>query len=122
MSKNKTCIVCNAKYEYCGHCDTNLKNNRWKNNYCSENCRDIFKTVTDYIGKIITIEDAKQRLSKCNLNISATEQLNKYIVEILSYEEPKKESIKVIQTVTDEIGNDEKPVRRRRRRKTIVEE
>jgi hypothetical protein len=60
----KKCIVCGKEYEYCGHCDKNPKINRWKNQYCSENCRDIFKTVTDYVGNLIDVKTAKRQTFK----------------------------------------------------------
>ena len=113
MAKDKICVCCDTAYEYCGHCDDNAKINKWKNNYCSENCRDIFKTVTDYVGKLITIKEAKERLEKHNLKITTTKQVGKVIDEIISYKEPKKETPKV---------EEEQPKPKRRRRKKTTEE
>lgn len=126
MANRRKCIVCKSEYEYCGHCDSNKKINTWKNNYCSENCRDLFKIVTDYIGNIIDIKTAKERLSDINLNITPTEQINKYIVEILAYKEPKSEITEsnnekdvIVETeVETESIEVERP--RRRRRKPMV--
>lgn len=115
MAKDKTkiCVCCNTIYEYCGHCDDNAKINKWKNNYCSENCREIFKTVTDYIGKLITIEEAKKRLQKQDLKICTTRQVSKVIEEIMNYKELQKEQTKV---------EDEQSKPKRRRKKKITEE
>ena len=123
MSKNKQCIVCGTKYEYCGNCDGNRKQNTWKLNYCSENCRDIFRTVTDYIGKNITIKEAKEKLNKLDLNKNRTEQINKYIVTILAYGEPKPKKVEVkednLSVSDDESKEQSKRVRRRRTRKLL---
>lgn len=117
MSANKICVTCGSGYKYCGHCNGYKKEERWRNNYCSENCRDIFKTVTDYIGKIIDIKEAKNRLSKCDLNITPTNQIAKYMVEILAYEEPKKKTVEKKSEVKSETLTEEvKPKRRRRKR------
>lgn len=127
----KKCVVCGKEYEYCGHCDKNPKINRWRNQYCSENCRDILNTVTDYVGNLIDVKTAKDKLLKLNININMTKQISNYITVIMSYiEKPKKEiKVKSIEEETkivekDEIKSidEEKTRRRRRRRIKKVEE
>ena len=124
MADNKKCIVCGKKYKYCGHCDNNQKMNRLKLNYCSENCRDLFKVVMGYVGKSITIKEAKDKISQINLNINMTDQIKEKVTTILSYEEPKKERqiVEINQIVVEPIEEETPKPRRRRRRKIQKED
>lgn len=70
MSKknNRTCICCGKEYYFCNTCADQIKEPRWKTIYCSDNCRKIFMTITDYNYKEITKEQAIKNLNACNLN------------------------------------------------------
>lgn len=125
MSKIKTCIVCGKKYEYCGHCDKGGQENRWKSNYCSENCRDIFDIVSKYVNHHIQIEEAKQELLKKDLGINIKNNIAKYCGEIMTYEkeentesevieDTKEEATEVTNEVTPSIKSEFKSKRRRR--------
>ena len=129
MSNIKVCCTCSQKYKYCGHCDKNAKANRWRNSYCSENCRDIFDILMEYSGKRIPIDVAKQKLSQQNLNINIGNNVIKTYAEIMSYEEPEQEEIvRQEETIKEEVKNEEvveeqpKPRRRRRRRMSKSED
>lgn len=100
MAKSKECVVCGTKYEYCGNCNGAKKADTWRNNFCSENCRDLFKTASDFAGKLITVEDAKRQLSDINLNINYTPQISGVIAEILTAETAKKEVEVAVDTET----------------------
>lgn len=104
MSKIKTCVVCGKKYEYCGHCDKNGQNHRWKINYCSENCKDIFDIISKYANKHISIEDAKNALIGKEVNIRLGSNMAKQYAEIMLYEEPSKqeEVVEVVDNPIDE--------------------
>lgn len=101
MSKIKTCIVCGKKYEYCGHCDKGGQENRWKTNYCSENCRDIFNIISKYVNHHISIDDAKQELVEKDLGINIKNSLAKYCGEIMTHGENAKEEI--VKETTEEV-------------------
>lgn len=108
MSKIKTCIVCGKKYEYCGHCDKSGQENRWKTNYCSENCRDIFNIVSKYVNKHISVDDAKKGLVELDLGVITKDNILKYCNEIISYTEPKDkdELPKSVEESKDEVSDD----------------
>lgn len=115
MSNMKTCVCCKKTYEYCGHCNKNAKRDSWKNLFCSENCRDIFKTIQDYVNGHLGVSEAKEKLSDLNTTINTTEQINKYIVEIMAYKPPRPKKI----TSEEKSVNDEiRPIRKPRKRRT----
>ena len=58
MSKNKECTVCGKKYEYCDHCNKYSTGSSWRKSYCSEECRQIFRTCVKYVGGGISQEEA----------------------------------------------------------------
>ena len=66
MSEIRICNVCHSKYKYCPNCRQYAGTPGWKVDYCSENCRDIFRTCSLYVGKTIDIEEAYKRLSVLN--------------------------------------------------------
>ena len=88
MSKKRICLTCSKDYEYCHNCsnDKNKKQNTWKMNYCSENCRDIFKTCIDYVGGKITIQEAKQLFDTYNTNFIPRKNVMQPFYEIKMFE------------------------------------
>lgn len=126
MANEKKCLVCGQGYKYCGHCDKNAKQNRWKLNYCSENCRDIFKTVMEYVGGSISIADAKDRLVKLNLDIKIGDSVSTSFAKIMQYKKPEKKTVEKEETkpeVTEEVAEKPQPVRKpRKRRPKKIEE
>lgn len=86
MATKKNCIVCGKEYEFCIHCAKNGKKETWRSSFCSENCRDIFRTCSDYVGKMITIPMAQERLNKLDLNIKLQKSVNATVAEILAYQ------------------------------------
>ena len=70
MSKknNRTCVCCGKEYYFCNTCADQNKEPRWKAIYCSDNCRKIFTTITDYNYKEMTKEQAIENLNACDLN------------------------------------------------------
>ena len=108
MGKIKTCIVCGKTYEYCGHCDKGGQENRWKTNYCSENCRDIFDIVSKYVNKNISTEDAKKDLLEKNLGVVTKTNIVNYCNEIISYTEVKSEEdvLDNIEKSVDDVSDD----------------
>lgn len=121
MSKIKTCIVCGKKYEYCGHCDRTSVYQSWRSNYCSENCREVFKVCSDYVGNVINQKDAKAKLVKLDTSMSnIAKAINQNIKDIMAY----KDKENAIVNELDNTDQDEKPkyTRPRRRRTKPTEE
>ena len=66
--RTRECYLCGLKYEYCGTCS----NDRMKPSYMSEfhngNCKDIFDICTRFNMQLMSKEEAKAALEKCDLS------------------------------------------------------
>lgn len=53
MSNRRICHTCGKEYEYCPRCGKYASYPKWMFNWDTEECKDIFKALTDFnIGKI----------------------------------------------------------------------
>jgi len=59
---DRVCVIDGTKYRYCPDCNHGNPNETWRYLYCSENCRNIYKTVEKWCGKKITSDEAKEAL------------------------------------------------------------
>lgn len=72
MPKNteRKCIVCGKVYSFCPSCKNSMSNEGWRFLYHDVNCRDMQDVLFAYRAKEITKEQAKERLSIYEPNIS----------------------------------------------------
>ena len=64
MANKRKCILCPThEYEYCGKCKPQETIQTWRYIFDSENCRDIYKILENYVAKKINAIEAKQQLS-----------------------------------------------------------
>lgn len=68
IKNNKTCILCSKVYTFCNRCEEFDHLPRWMTIYCSENCRKIFLTLTDYNAGKLSKEQAYEVLKNCDLS------------------------------------------------------
>lgn len=102
MAKSKrSCYLCSTQYEYC---DCN-RQPAFMATFCSENCRDIFKTLCSYGTGAISEEDCKELLDCCDLSNkesykeSTRNTIDKlYAAPVATIEEPE-----VVIEVVDEL-------------------
>lgn len=94
----RTCVLCGTKYEHCGHCGQTSE--PWKNIFCEENCRDVWKVLNSYDGKLITKEDAAEKLSK--LDLSKKPSYNERWTKLVDELTPKKKTTKKSTTSADD--------------------
>lgn len=66
MRGDRKCIVDAKNYNYCPHCKDN-PNETWRFLFCSENCRDIYHTLEDWVAKKITSDVAREQLNNYTL-------------------------------------------------------
>lgn len=125
---NKKCILCGKTYTYCSRCEEFDHLPRWMEIYCSDNCRTIFNTLTEYNAKNITAKEAAKRLGKCDMSdVGNYHEINQKMVEEI---QEKTTDIKAQKTPGEEIVEPEiisveenseeaetrKPVRTRKRK------
>ena len=58
MAKQRTCVVCGKKYEYCLDCHTKEPVVTWKYLFDNETCKNICEIRNAYKGKEISRENA----------------------------------------------------------------
>lgn len=87
MPTPRKCIVCRKEYIYCPNCGHADPTETWRNSFCSENCRSIFKVCQDYVTGAIKPAEAKKKIEELD-----TSRLDKFakiiganVVDILSY-------------------------------------
>lgn len=91
MALDRKCVICPDKhhYKYCNNCSGYNPIETWRFVFCSQNCRDIYRILSDYSSKQITTEEAKEALQKCDLSDLEFYQksIKKSIQDILGLEE-----------------------------------
>ena len=66
---NKTCVMCNKAYKFCESCPSKYNvTETWRNIFCSENCREIYKIYDKIKAGQITDKNALKELKKWNLS------------------------------------------------------
>ena len=97
---NKICIVCGQKYTFCPTCSETEKLEMWKNIYCSENCKKLFRAASGYHAQTATIEEVRARFDECDL--SYKDKLNENFIEAINaaYGIKKEVEIKEEENVT----------------------
>ena len=99
----RTCCVCRKEHLFCPQCRPEDRNKpTWYFAYCSENCKDIYATTSDYENGNISADDAKKQLDKLDLSQIANfgESYQKAIMKI-------NENITPVEKVEDVIKEDE---------------
>lgn len=81
---NKTCIACGKDYYFCNSCADNRHDPIWKMTWCSENCKDVFATVSEYKLGNLSAEDALTKLSELDVDVEFKQKLNSEIDEIFA--------------------------------------
>lgn len=96
---DKTCVLCGAKYEYCGNCSRFEGMPRWLETVHSINCKQIIDAVMNYKGGAKTPAECKKDLEACDLSYrdKFSDGMNGFITAILAVEDEPvvaKEAIK----------------------------
>lgn len=62
MRGDRICVVDRTHYNYCT-CKGGDPNETWRYLYCSENCRNIYRIIDDYVSNKIDAKTAKERFN-----------------------------------------------------------
>ena len=94
---DKTCVVCGKHYEYCTNCDRFLNYPTYMAMYCSQECVDLFGTLSSFEAGQTSKEDAQKTLQGMDqskmkmLKNSLAESYKKIMEEEAKEEDSKKE-------------------------------
>ena len=58
MASNRKCICCGEKYQYCPSCGNDRLKETWYSAFCSETCKDLWKTLSEYSMELINKSQA----------------------------------------------------------------
>ena len=75
---NAKCSICGKPYHICDSCAEQKQFKPWRTITDSINCYKIYTAISDYNNKHISKDEARDYLSKCNLN-----EYKNYLPEIV---------------------------------------
>lgn len=131
--KMRKCAVCRQDYHFCPRCGEDKNKPTWYFTFCSADCKEIYRTTSDFEGGYITAKEAKDALDKLDMSrlLSFGESYKASIAKInaeakkeTNVEKDNEETAKVAET-TDiveaaESGNNTS-IKKSRKKKDSVE-
>lgn len=123
MATVRNCYLCNSKYSYCD-C---TRQPAYMATFCSENCKDIFKSLCSYGSGMISAEECKKLLECCDLSKqdSYRESTRNTMAKVFASADPVVEIEEPIAEVIPEpepVEVIEVPERKRKRNYEVVDE
>ena len=123
MAIKRSCYLCGTKYEFC---DCN-RQPAYMATFCSENCKDIFKSLCSFGSGMISAEECKKLLECCDLSKqdSYKESTRDTMAKVFASAEPVVEIEEPIAEVIPEpepVEVIEVPERKRKRNYEVVDE
>ena len=70
--RTRQCIMCGTKYEYCPTCSQDKYKPTWMIEFHEENCMKIWDICTRFNMELMSKEEAKEALLKCDLSKKET--------------------------------------------------
>lgn len=112
----RICITCGKKYVYCPNCQKGDPSETWRNIYCSDECRDIYKICNSFAFGHINVETAKKQLDK--YGITDRSKYNEDVRKSLSaiYAEAPKTETKDAEVSKKEEETTNRPNKRKERK------
>lgn len=65
--RNRECYLCGKDYQYCSTCSHDKMKPAWMSEFHSENCKNIFDICTRFNMSMMSKNEAKAALEKCDL-------------------------------------------------------
>ena len=81
---NKTCVCCGKVYTYCNRCEEHANEPAWKAIFHDDNCRKVFRIISDYFGNAMTKEKAVEGLKTCDLSVEFKPSIKKATNELMN--------------------------------------
>lgn len=92
---NRVCKTCGKQYYYCSNCNKSLSSPQWMLMWDTENCKNIFEIVSNYVQGVISKDVARKQLEKCDLKnrYSFNDNIRKAVDEILAKESVREKEV-----------------------------
>ena len=107
---NNYCLICGKGYHVCHSCREVRTFSPWRSITDTANCFKIYRVLSDYNGKYITKEQAREQLLNCDLTAKDTfkERPRNTINEILgeTHKASRRKKTPVVETVSAVEGAD----------------
>ena len=102
---NRKCMCCNYEYDYCPNCGSGRLDPAWRSAFCSETCKDLWRTLSSLSMNFITKLDAKSIISKLDLKPieSYASCVQKGYAEVMTEEKKSKRGQRAEINVIDEV-------------------
>ena len=113
MSSSRKCICCNEKYFYCPSCGKDRLKPSWYATFCSEDCKDLWQSLSRFNMNKITKAEAKEIIS--NLNLKPKEEyvacVQRDLENILKPKRGKRVEVKPVEApIVEPVEIEETPV------------
>lgn len=69
--RTRECLLCGTRYEYCPTCSQDKMKPSWMTEFHNENCKSIFDICTRFNMELLSKDEAKAALEKCDLSNKA---------------------------------------------------
>lgn len=92
-SKPRNCNCCGREYYYCPHCREDENKPTWMMAWDTQECREVFITLSDYNSKNISKEQAKERISKVLTHTIVFKEKVQQQIDELFKEEQEQETV-----------------------------
>lgn len=69
--RTRECYLCGTKYEYCPTCSQDKAKPTWMTEFHDENCKNIFDIATRFNMQLLSKDEAKAAMEKCDLSNKA---------------------------------------------------
>lgn len=88
MASKRICLSCGKEYSYCPSCEGSNILDRWKINFDTPECKNVFDTLSAYHMNLIDKEEFKNRVGNYDAS-KFTDKIQKEIAEIIPRYEVK---------------------------------
>lgn len=69
--RTRECLLCGEKYAYCPTCSQDKMKPTWMAEFHDENCKNIFDIATRFNMQLLSKDEAKAAMEKCDLSNKA---------------------------------------------------
>ena len=106
-AKNKKCLACGTRYSYCASCSRSDRlGPSWKANFCSEDCMNLWKTLSRYNVGTLSKEEAQDVILGLTMKPIETyvDCVKRDYAKVMEEDKKSRKHKKVVETVEEIIA------------------